>query len=53
MLEEFKDIIPTELSKKLTQKKEVDLAIELESGAKPPAFALDHMPLSNLKQRMR
>ena len=38
VLEEFKDVIPTELPKKLPPRREVDHAIELKPGAKPPAF---------------
>ena len=39
VLEEFKDVMPAELPKRLPPRREVDHAIELEPGAKPPAFA--------------
>lgn len=35
-MEEFKELIPPELPKKSPPRREVDHAIELESGAKPP-----------------
>ena len=36
---EFKDVMPPELPKKLPPRREVDYAIELEQDAKPPALA--------------
>ena len=39
VLEEYKDVMPTELPKKLPPKRDVDHHIELEPGAKPPAMA--------------
>ncbi|KAJ4979743.1 hypothetical protein NE237_010523 [Protea cynaroides] len=39
VLNEYKDIIPNELPKKLPPRREVDHEIELVSGAKPPAMA--------------
>lgn len=49
VLEEFKDVMPTELPKKLPPRREVDHAIELELGAKPPAFAPYRMAPRSLK----
>jgi len=40
VLEDFKDVMPAELPKKLPPRREVDHAIKLEQGAKPPTFAL-------------
>jgi len=40
VLKEFKDVMAVELPKRLPQRREVDHAIELELGAKPPTFAL-------------
>ena len=37
-LDEFKDVMPPELPKKLPPRREEDHKIELESGAKPPAM---------------
>ena len=39
VLNEFKDVIPPELPKKLPPRQEVDHAIKLEQGVKPPALA--------------
>lgn len=38
VLEEFKDVMPPELPKKLPPRREVDHQIELEPGTKPPAM---------------
>ncbi|KAH9648298.1 Endonuclease [Citrus sinensis] len=38
VLNEFKDVMPPEILKKLPPRREVDHAIELEQGAKPPAL---------------
>uniref|UniRef100_A0A2P2K194 Uncharacterized protein LOC105647934 n=1 Tax=Rhizophora mucronata TaxID=61149 RepID=A0A2P2K194_RHIMU len=39
VLTKFKDVMPSELPKKLPPKRDVDHHIELEPGAKPPAMA--------------
>ena len=39
-LDEFKDVMPPELPKKLPPRREEDHKIELEFGAKPPAPTL-------------
>jgi len=39
VLEEFKDVVPAVLPKRLPPRREVDHAIELELGAKPPTFS--------------
>lgn len=38
VLQEYKDVMPQELPKKLPPRREVDHEIELEPGAKPPAI---------------
>ncbi|RVX14519.1 Transposon Ty3-I Gag-Pol polyprotein [Vitis vinifera] len=38
VLDEFKDVMPPELPKRLSPRREEDHKIELESGAKPPAM---------------
>ena len=38
VLNEFKDVMPPELPKKLPPRREEDHKIELEPGAKPPAM---------------
>ena len=53
VLEEFKDVMPIELPKKLPPRREVDHAIELEPGAKPLAFAPYHMAPPKLKELRR
>ncbi|KAI4331932.1 hypothetical protein L6164_016879 [Bauhinia variegata] len=45
VLDEYRDVMPTELSKKLPPRREVDHQIELELGAKPPAMAPYQMSL--------
>ena len=50
MLEEFKDVMPAELPKRLPPRREVDHAIELEPGAKPPAFAPYRMAPPELEE---
>lgn len=39
VLEEYKDVMPSELLKKLPPRREVDHKIELEPGARLPAMA--------------
>ena len=53
VLEEFKDIMPVELPKKLPPRREVDHTIELEPGAKPRAFAPYRMALPELEELKR
>ena len=43
VLDEFKDVMPAELPKRLPPRREVDHVSELESGAKLPVFALYRM----------
>lgn len=50
VLWEFKDVIPQELPKKLSPMREVDRAIELEPGAKPPVNAPYRMALPILEK---
>ncbi|KAL0386156.1 UNVERIFIED_CONTAM: hypothetical protein Sradi_3009900 [Sesamum radiatum] len=40
VLEEVKDVFPPELPKKLPPRRAIDHAIELEPGARPPAWVL-------------
>lgn len=53
MLEEFKDVMSSELPKRLPLRREMDHAIELELGAKPPAMAPYHMSPSELEELRR
>ncbi|GJX16760.1 putative nucleotidyltransferase, ribonuclease H [Tanacetum coccineum] len=50
VLEEFKDVMPKELPKKLPPRREVDHTIELEMGSKPPAKAPYRMPPPKLEE---
>ncbi|XP_070020703.1 uncharacterized protein [Nicotiana sylvestris] len=50
LLEENKDVMPEEFPKYLPPRREVDHKIELEPGAKPPAFALYRMALPELEE---
>nr|GEX70367.1 hypothetical protein CTI12_AA187700 [Tanacetum cinerariifolium] len=50
VLDEFKDVMPKELPKKLPHRREVDHIIELESGSKPPAKAPYRMPPPELEE---
>ncbi|XP_043700305.1 uncharacterized protein LOC122651025 [Telopea speciosissima] len=50
VLEEFKDVMPTELPKRLPPRRKVAHAIELEPGAKPPAIAPYRMSPSELEE---
>jgi len=53
VLDEFKDVMPAELPKRLHPRREVDHAIRLEPGAKPPAFASHRMAPLKLKEVRR
>ena len=53
VLKEFKDIMRTELPKRLPPRREVDHAIELELGAKPPALAPYQMAPQELEEVRR
>jgi len=53
VLEEFKDVMPTELPKRLPPRREADHTTELELGAKPPAFAPYRMAPPELEELMR
>eukprot|EP00257_Ricinus_communis_P019332 XP_015578290.1 uncharacterized protein LOC107261709 [Ricinus communis] len=53
VLDEFRDVMPPELPKKLPPRREVDHEIELESGAKPPAFAPYRMAPPELEELRR
>ncbi|KAJ0629961.1 putative nucleotidyltransferase, Ribonuclease H [Helianthus annuus] len=50
VLEEFKDVMPTELPKRLPPRREVDHEIELEPGSKPPSKAPYRMPPPELEE---
>ncbi|GKA82408.1 putative nucleotidyltransferase, ribonuclease H [Tanacetum coccineum] len=50
VLEEFKDVMPKELPKKLPPMREVDHTIELETGSKPLAKAPYRMLLPELEE---
>lgn len=53
VLEEFKDVMPPELPKKLPPRREVDHEIELEPGAKPPAMGPYRMAPPELEELRR
>ena len=53
MLEEFKDVMSTELPKRLPPRRKFDRAIELESGLKPLAFAPYRMVSLGLEELRR
>lgn len=53
VLNEFKDVMPPELLKKLSLRREMDHEIELEQGAKPPALAPYRMAPPELKELRR
>ena len=53
VLNEFKDVMPSELPKKLQPRREEDHKIELESGAKPPAMGPYKMAPPELKELRR
>ncbi|GKV33019.1 hypothetical protein SLEP1_g41575 [Rubroshorea leprosula] len=50
MLREFEDVMPSELPKKLPPRREVDHAIELEPGSKPPAMGPYRMAPPELEE---
>ncbi|CAL1372707.1 unnamed protein product [Linum trigynum] len=53
VLEEFDDVMPSELPKKLPPRREVDHKIELEPGAKPPSRAPYRMSPPELEELRR
>ncbi|GJU90999.1 putative nucleotidyltransferase, ribonuclease H [Tanacetum coccineum] len=53
VLNEFKDVMPKELPKKLPPRREVDHTIELETGSKPPAKSLYRMPPPELEELLK
>lgn len=56
ILDEFMDVMPPELPKKLPPRRGVDHAIELEPGAKPPAMVPYRMAppeLDELKKQLK
>ena len=53
VLSKYKDVMPPELPKKLPPLREVDHAIELEQGAKPPALAPYRMAPPELEELRR
>ncbi|GJY73397.1 transposon ty3-I gag-pol polyprotein [Tanacetum coccineum] len=50
VLEEFKDVMPKELPKKIPHRSEVDHTIESETGSKPPAKSPYRMPPPELEE---
>jgi len=50
VLEVFEDVMPAKLPKKPPPRREANHAIELETGAKPPAFSPYHMAPLELKE---
>nr|CAN64786.1 hypothetical protein VITISV_014071 [Vitis vinifera] len=53
VLDEFKDVMPPELPKRLPPKREEDHKIELEPGAKPPAMGPYRMAPPELEELRR
>ncbi|XP_059654537.1 uncharacterized protein LOC132301286 [Cornus florida] len=53
VLDEYTDVIPKELPKKLPPRREVDHQIELEPGSKPPALVPYRMAPSELEELRR
>nr|CAN67852.1 hypothetical protein VITISV_020215 [Vitis vinifera] len=53
VLDEFKDMMPPELPKRLPPRREEDHKIELESGAKPPAMGPYRMAQPELEELRR
>nr|GEV78977.1 hypothetical protein CTI12_AA187700 [Tanacetum cinerariifolium] len=51
VLDEFKDVTPKELPKKLPPRREVDRTIELETGSNPPTKAPYWMPPPELEEK--
>ena len=52
VLEDYKDVMPPELPKRLPPKKEVEHSIELEMGVKIPAMAPNRMVPLELPKRL-
>ncbi|KAL9265740.1 Retrovirus-related Pol polyprotein from transposon 17.6-like protein, partial [Drosera capensis] len=53
VLEEFQDVMPPELPRKLPPRREVDHVIELEPGARPPAAVPYRMAPTELEELRR
>ena len=53
VLDEFKDVMPPELPKRIPPRREEDHKIELEPGAKPPAMGPYRMALPKLEELRR
>ena len=53
VLNEYKDVMPPELPKKVPPRQEVDHAIELEQGGKPPALVPYRMAPPELEELQR
>ncbi|XP_071695670.1 uncharacterized protein [Rutidosis leptorrhynchoides] len=53
VLDEFKDVIPKELPRKLPPRREIDHAIELEPGSKPPSKSPYRIPPPELGELWR
>ena len=56
VLDEFKDVIPPELPKKIPPRREEDHKIELEPGAKPPAmrpYRMAPLELEELRRQLK
>ena len=53
VLDDFKNVMPAELPKRISPKREVGHAIELEPRAKPPAFAPYRMVPPELEELRR
>ena len=53
VLDEFKDVMPPELPKRLPPRREEDHKIELEPGSKPPAMGPYRMAPSKLEELRR
>ena len=53
VLDEFKDVMPPELPKRLSPRKEEDHKIELELGTKPPAMGAYKMAPPELEKLRR
>ena len=56
VLDEFKDVMPPELPKKLPPRREEDHKIELEPGAKPPSmgpYRMAPLELEKLRRQLK
>nr|GEX53112.1 putative reverse transcriptase domain-containing protein [Tanacetum cinerariifolium] len=53
VLDEFKDVIPKELLKKLPPRREVDHTIELETGSMPPSPRQSSLPNATNREELR